>query len=99
MCEQFIQASGIQLVKPCVKQKLLSYWDRILPILAIIAYFANVFSTGVFGQVLVTLLLVGAIMSAVHHSELILEKIGDHSSGVHHLNRSFADHFLDASRG
>lgn len=57
--------------------KLLSYWDRILPILAILAYFAKIFSTGVFGQVLVTLLLIGAIMSAVHHSELISEKIGE----------------------
>lgn len=79
--EQFRCTIAIYLVIASQHQnitmKLLFYWDRILPILAILAYFAKIFSTGVFGQVLVTLLLIGAIMSAVHHSELISEKIGE----------------------
>ncbi|MEP1150707.1 MAG: ionic transporter y4hA [Balneola sp.] len=57
--------------------KYLSYWDRIIPILAIITYASGLFDYNIFGQFVVVALLIGSILSAVHHSELIAHKVGE----------------------
>jgi len=57
--------------------KILSYWDRITPLLAILVYLFGVFYFNIIGQFLVVALLIGTILSAVHHSELIAEKVGE----------------------
>lgn len=57
--------------------KYISYWDRVIPILAIIVYASGIFNANIFGQLLVVVLLIGSILSAVHHSELIAHKVGE----------------------
>lgn len=57
--------------------KYISYWDRVIPILAIIVYASGIFNSNIFSQLLVVALLIGSILSAVHHSELIAHKVGE----------------------
>jgi len=57
--------------------KYISYWDRVIPILAIIAYVIGIFNFNIFSQLLVVALLIGSILSAVHHSEIIAHRVGE----------------------
>lgn len=57
--------------------KIIAYWDRAIPLLAILIYVTGVFNSNMFGQLLVVALLIGSILSAVHHSELIAQKVGE----------------------
>lgn len=57
--------------------KILLFWDRITPVLAILAYIIGAFHFNILGQIVVVTLLIGTILSAVHHSELIAEKVGE----------------------
>ncbi len=52
-------------------------WNKIIPILAIIAYVANLFQLHLAGQIIVIGLLIGSILSAVLHSEIIAHKVGE----------------------
>ena len=57
--------------------RLLSLWDKIIPALAIIAYFIGLYAFNVVGQGIVVFLLIGSILAAVHHSEVIAHKVGE----------------------
>ncbi|WP_224483394.1 calcium:proton antiporter [Robertkochia aurantiaca] len=52
-------------------------WYLLIPLLAFLAYFLNVFQLHLAGQIIVTLLLIGSILAAVFHSELIAHKVGE----------------------
>jgi len=57
--------------------KIISYWDKFIPICAILAYMIGLFYLNTFGQIAVVVLLIGSILAAVHHSELIAHKVGE----------------------
>ncbi|HLU87916.1 MAG TPA: hypothetical protein VKZ44_09190 [Taishania sp.] len=52
-------------------------WTITLPILAWILYFSGIINQSIFWEFLAGLLLIGSVMSAVHHSEIIAEKVGE----------------------
>ncbi|WP_236974092.1 calcium:proton antiporter [Membranihabitans maritimus] len=57
--------------------KKLLKWYKITPLLAIIAYAMGLYQINLLGQIIVIGLLVGSILSAVLHSELIAHKVGE----------------------
>ncbi|HMO31476.1 MAG TPA: ionic transporter y4hA [Lacibacter sp.] len=58
-------------------KKLFLQWTIIIPVLAWILFFSGVINTGSFFQVLAGALLIFSVMSAVHHSEVIAERVGE----------------------
>lgn len=52
-------------------------WSILLPIAAWLAYFLGLADGSLFFQILTGALLIGAVLSAVHHSEVIAVKIGE----------------------
>ncbi|PJJ66387.1 calcium:proton antiporter [Chryseobacterium geocarposphaerae] len=60
-----------------IKKKYLSGWTILIPFLAWIFYFANAtFSSGYYSLVL-SVLLLGTVLAAVYHSEVIAHKVGE----------------------
>ncbi|WP_312900067.1 calcium:proton antiporter [Chryseobacterium taichungense] len=60
-----------------IKKKYLMMWTIVVPILAWIFYFANaVFSSGYYSVILAVLLL-GSVLTAVYHSEVIAQRLGE----------------------
>lgn len=57
--------------------KLISLWDKILPVLAIIAYALGFAEGSITLQFIVGFLLIGSVLSAVHHSEEIAHRVGE----------------------
>lgn len=57
--------------------KLLYKWTTTLPLLACLLFFSGLIHDSVFFQVLAGLLLIGSVMSAVHHSEIVAHRVGE----------------------
>lgn len=57
--------------------KLLLQWTIIIPVLAWVLYFSGLIDGGVIFQVLASGMLILSVMSAVHHSEIIAERVGE----------------------
>lgn len=63
--------------KQVIKKKYLSGWTVVIPVLAWIFYFANtVFSSGFYSLIL-SVLLLGSVLAAVYHSEVIAHRLGE----------------------
>ncbi|MCU0403281.1 MAG: ionic transporter y4hA [Chitinophagaceae bacterium] len=58
-------------------KKLLLQWTLIIPVLAWILFFSGLIYNSSFFQVIAGVLLILSVMSAVHHSEIIAEKVGE----------------------
>ncbi len=57
--------------------KNLPKWSIVVPMLAIIAYAVGLFQLNIFGQFVVVGLLIGSILAAVVHAEIIAHKVGE----------------------
>jgi Ca2+:H+ antiporter len=57
--------------------KLLFKWTVTLPSLAFALFFSGYIYDNIFFQVLAGLFLIGSVMSAVHHSEIIAHRVGE----------------------
>jgi Ca2+:H+ antiporter len=57
--------------------KLLYKWTITLPLLACILFFSGYIQNGALFQVLAGLFLIGSVMSAVHHSEIVAHRVGE----------------------
>ncbi|MNJ91839.1 Sodium/proton antiporter ChaA [compost metagenome] len=57
--------------------RLLYKWTISLPILACLLFFSGLIHNSVFFQILAGVLLIGSVMSAVHHSEIIAHRVGE----------------------
>lgn len=57
--------------------KLLYQWTITLPLLACILFFSGYIHNNVLFQVLAGLFLIGSVMSAVHHSEIVAHRVGE----------------------
>lgn len=57
--------------------KLLLQWTIIIPILAWVLFFSGLIYDSSFFQIVASLLLILSVMSAVHHSEIIAERVGE----------------------
>ena len=56
---------------------ILLRWTTIIPVLAWILLFSGLIYDSTFFQVLASVLLIFSVMSAVHHSEIIAERVGE----------------------
>ena len=63
--------------KQVIKKKYLSGWTVLIPILAWIFYFANVVFSSGFYSLILSLLLLGSVLAAVYHSEVIAHRLGE----------------------
>src|SRR5690554_2448787 len=52
-------------------------WTIIIPVVAWLLYFSGLLSGGYFIQSVASVLLILSVMSAVHHSEIIAERVGE----------------------
>lgn len=57
--------------------KLLYQWTITLPLLAFLLFFSGYIHDSVFFQIVAGFLLIGSVMSAVHHSEIIAHRVGE----------------------
>ena len=57
--------------------KVLLQWTIVLPILAWILFFSGLIHDSDFFQIVASVLLILSVMSAVHHSEIIAERVGE----------------------
>ncbi len=57
--------------------RTLFQWATIAPILAWLLYFSGLISDSAIFQVVATVLLIAAVISAVHHSEVIAHRVGE----------------------
>lgn len=57
--------------------KLFFQWTITIPILAWVLFFSGLIYDSGFFQVVASILLIGSVMSAVHHSEIIAERVGE----------------------
>jgi len=57
--------------------RLLLQWTSIIPALAWILFFSGLINNSSFFQIIASILLILSVMSAVHHSEIIAEKVGE----------------------
>lgn len=58
-------------------KKLLTDWTIILPLLSWALFFSGLIPTHNFFKVLGGILLIGSVLSAVHHSEIVAHKVGE----------------------
>ncbi|KAA9345798.1 calcium:proton antiporter [Adhaeribacter soli] len=57
--------------------KLLLQWTVIIPVLAWMLFFSGLIHDSTIFQIIASVLLVFSVMSAVHHSEIIAERVGE----------------------
>jgi Ca2+:H+ antiporter len=57
--------------------KLLLQWTTIIPLLAWTLLFTGLIADNSFFQIIASILLILSVMSAVHHSEIIAERVGE----------------------
>ena len=57
--------------------KLLYQWTITLPLLAFLLFLSGYIHDSVFFQIVAGFLLIGSVMSAVHHSEIIAHRVGE----------------------
>ena len=61
-----------------MKKKIyLLVWTILIPLLAWLAYFGNYYFSGTFYSAVLALFLIGSVLAAVHHSEVIAYKVGE----------------------
>ncbi|WP_343531792.1 ionic transporter y4hA [Pedobacter sp.] len=60
-----------------LKKLPLPLWTIALPILAWVAYFLPLQSIGGFGTALLVMFLIGSVLAAVHHAEVVAHKVGE----------------------
>lgn len=60
-----------------MKIKLLYQWTLTLPLLACLLYFSGYIHDSFYFQILAGFLLIGSVMSAVHHSEIVAHRVGE----------------------
>lgn len=61
-----------------MKKKIyLLVWTILIPILAWIAYTGHYFFSGTYYSALLTIFLIGSVLAAVHHSEVIAYRVGE----------------------
>lgn len=60
-----------------MKIRLLYQWTVTLPLLACILYFSGYIDNNIYFQILAGILLIGSVMSAVHHSEIVAHRVGE----------------------
>ena len=63
--------------KQVIKKKYLSGWTVLIPVLAWIFYFANVVFSSGFYSLILSVLLLGSVLAAVYHSEVIAHRLGE----------------------
>jgi Ca2+:H+ antiporter len=59
------------------KNKYLRTWTIIVPLLSWLLYFASAFFSSGYYSILLTFLLLGSVLAAVYHSEVIAHRIGE----------------------
>ena len=59
------------------KKLSLPFWTIILPILAWLAYFSQTSQLGALNIFVLTALLIGTVLAAVHHAEVVAHKVGE----------------------
>src|SRR5688572_10415095 len=52
-------------------------WTAGIPVLAWLLYFSGLIDDSALFQVIASLLLIGCVMAAVHHSEIIAHRVGE----------------------
>ena len=57
--------------------KILLQWTIIIPALAWILFFSGLIYESSFFQIVASVFLIFSVMSAVHHSEIIAERVGE----------------------
>lgn len=57
--------------------RLLLQWTSIIPALAWVLFFSGLINNSGFFQIIASILLIFSVMSAVHHSEIIAERVGE----------------------
>ncbi|MBB6609816.1 ionic transporter y4hA [Pontibacter sp. Tf4] len=57
--------------------RLFLQWTSVLPVLAWLLFFSGLIHDSTFFQIVASVLLIGSVMSAVHHSEIIAERVGE----------------------
>ena len=60
-----------------LKNLSLPLWTIALPILAWVAYFSPTSGLGTINIVMLTVLLIGSVLAAVHHAEVVAHKVGE----------------------
>ena len=61
-----------------MKQKIyLLTWTILIPVLAWLAYFGSHFFSGTFCSAVLSLFLIGSVLAAVYHSEIIAYRVGE----------------------
>lgn len=60
-----------------MKIKFLYQWTITLPLLAFVLYLTGFIHSAIFLQALAGVLLIGSVMSAVHHSEIVAHRVGE----------------------
>lgn len=60
-----------------LKKLPLPLWTIALPILAWVAYFLPLKDTGGIGTTLLVIFLIGSVLAAVHHAEVVAHKVGE----------------------
>lgn len=60
-----------------LKKLPLPFWTIALPILAWIAYFSPISGLGTLYIVILTALLIGSVLAAVHHAEVVAHRVGE----------------------
>lgn len=59
------------------KMKLFYKWTITLPLLACLLFFTGHIHDNIFFEILAGLFLIGSVMSAVHHSEIVAHRVGE----------------------
>lgn len=60
-----------------MKIKNFLHYTYVFPILAVIFYFSGLMGTSVYFDIIAGILLVGSVLSAVHHAEVVAHKVGE----------------------
>ena len=60
-----------------LKKLPLPFWTIALPILAWIAYFSPISGLGTIYIIILTALLIGSVLAAVHHAEVVAHRVGE----------------------
>ena len=60
-----------------MRLKELLHYTYIFPILAVGYYFSGLMGNGVLYDILAGVLLIGSVLSAVHHAEVVAHKVGE----------------------
>ena len=58
-------------------KNLLHYYTYIFPVLSVIFYFTCPMGVSAFYDVIAGILLIGSVLSAVHHAEVVAHKVGE----------------------